>query len=101
MKFIAGSWFVVIGYTLVYYGVSMWRYYNQSGVVKKGAKGLEGYDPDGIPMGVLLGLQKPASINKAIHSTPPFNLGGTIYGTTSHTSALDTQTPTPTTGPMI
>lgn len=71
------------GYTLVYYGVSMWNYYTQKNVPKKGAKGLEGYDPDGIPLGVLLGLSKASPLGQERHAVPPFNLGGTIYGQTT------------------
>lgn len=84
------------GYTLVYYGVSMWKYYAQANVPKKGAPGIEGYNPDGIPITVLLGLSKPIPLtngpSQPVHSSPPFNLGGTIFGATPHTVALSTQT---------
>lgn len=87
--FIVAIWMIAGGYALGYYGTSMWKYYEGDP---------HGNNGNGIPLAVILGFQSIAqTLTKTggnTHATPPFNLGGTIYGQTAHTTAAQKTTTT-------
>lgn len=78
---LAAMAFVLVGYTLAYYGISMFEGYNLSSKTTGAGGGSIGPADGGIPFGVLLGVVKPTA--SSVGTSPPFNFtGSTSTGAT-------------------
>jgi hypothetical protein len=65
MKFAFGIGALILGYTVLYYGMCLYRNYNSSTGTSAG-----------IPFGILLGI--PQTSGNAANAMPPFQFGGTV-----------------------
>jgi hypothetical protein len=100
--FVFGMVGVVLGYTLVYYGVSMWKYYNGASAASSTTDGTSvPGNSNGIPLTVLLGLTKLSNNTSgqltATHPKLPFNLTG-ASAVTNNSAPAASSTTAPTTG---
>lgn len=90
MKFVVALAFIGLGYTLAYYGASMWKRYQSPGGTASG---------DGIPFAVLVfgtSAAKNGANGQPLQTSPPF--GASSGGVATSSSPTAPASPFPTGG---